>query len=215
MATESTAERSSAASPVCIALTGVPGTGKTEVARLLAERLGANLISIVELVKQKKVKASFDKKRKTWAVEIADLEKVVKKELKPGINIVEGHLSHFLIADLVFVLRCDPRILRRRLARRRWPAAKIAENVDAELTDIITGEAMAIQSERRRREQNKITRPQAEQFVYEIDTTNLTAKKTAEILSLLIRNQKSRQKYRPGKINWLASYAKALKLRPT
>jgi adenylate kinase len=42
----------------------------------------------------------------------------------------------------VFVLRCDPRILEKRLRYRGWSEKKIQENVLAEILDICLGEAI-------------------------------------------------------------------------
>jgi len=46
----------------------------------------------------------------------------------------EGIIPNSL-ARIVFVLRCDPSILARRLRKRRWSQEKIRENVTAEILD--------------------------------------------------------------------------------
>lgn len=43
---------------------------------------------------------------------------------------------------LVFVLRCDPRRLTRRLARKGWNRRKIEENVLAEVLDVCLAESI-------------------------------------------------------------------------
>jgi len=54
--------------------------------------------------------------------------------------VVEGHLACELKlpADFVFVLRAEPRVLRRRLSERGYGRKKLNENIEAELLDYCT-----------------------------------------------------------------------------
>jgi adenylate kinase len=54
----------------------------------------------------------------------------------------EGHLAHLLPVDAVWVVRCDPAVLRGRLEGRGYPEAKVRENLEAEALDLILQEAL-------------------------------------------------------------------------
>jgi len=173
-----------------ISITGTPGTGKSHVAKLLAKQMNANLISIKKLTE--KMHCRIDKKRKTKIVDINDLQKAVNKNIvKSKPNIIEGHLSHLLRSDMVIILRTDPSILKNRLKKRKWPEAKIKENVQAEILGIITQEAM----QRSR--------------VFEIDTSRLKPLAVSSIITKLLNNHSAR-KYRVGNIDWSEHYKKEL-----
>jgi adenylate kinase len=170
-----------------ISISGTPGTGKTIVAKMLAKKLGANLIIINDLV-GKKIPYKVDKKRKTKIIDKRDLRKAVKKELLAGANIIEGHMTHFIVSDYVFVLRAIPNVLKVRLKARKWPESKIKENVEAEVLDEITMEAMKVNKK-----------------VFEIDTSKTSPKKTVGVILKILNNQ-NRNKYIPGKIDWTKKY---------
>ena len=170
-----------------IAISGIPGTGKSEVAKLLAKKLNANLIDIKQLIKKHKVPYKTDKKRKTKIVNPRDLQKSVKKSLTKGDNIIEGILAHLLKANIVIVLRSNPHVLEKRLKKRKWSKAKIKENIQAEILDEIVIEALEKHSK-----------------VYEIDTSKKSAKNTTEIIEKIVN--KKGVKYRAGRIDWSEKY---------
>ncbi len=165
-----------------IAISGVPGTGKTKAAELLSKHLKYKLISIKSLLK--KVKTKKDKKRNVRIIDPKDLKKFIPK----GNIIIEGHLSHFLKSDLLVILRTRPDVLERRLKKRKWPKNKIVENVEAEILDEITINAV---------DKNK--------NIMELDTSKLNAEKTAKIILECI-HKKSIANYKPGKISWIDKY---------
>ncbi len=158
-----------------IALTGTPGTGKTAVAEVL-KRKRYRVASVVELARMHD--CILDENDEV----VVDVEKLSKFKFD---GIVEGHLSHLLSPNLSIVLRCNPAILKERLSGRGWSEEKVMENVEAELLDIILVEALENCEE-----------------VYEIDTTDLSVEKVAEIVERIISGQGER--YKPGKIDWLS-----------
>ena len=100
-----------------ISLSGTPGTGKTVISKVLAKKMNANLISIGDLVKKKRIPCKIDKKRRTKIIDLGNLQKAVDENLaKKEINIVEGHLSHLIRADRVIILRLNPI----KLKKRQW-----------------------------------------------------------------------------------------------
>lgn len=183
-----------------VSISGTPGTGKTIVAKKLAKSLNANLINIGELVKKKKVTYKFDKKRRTRVVDIENLQKAAKKSLvKDKINIIEGHLAHLIKADRIIILRLNPIKLRKRLLKRGWPKSKVGENVQAEILDEITIEALQRYSKSK---------------IFEIDVTGLKKGEIIDILTKLCKtkvlNKYLRKKYVVGKVDWSEKYKKEL-----
>jgi len=174
---------------VVIGITGTPGTGKSEVSKILAKKTGAKIISISALVKREKFPE--DKKRKTKIVSILRLRKIVKAQLTNGLNIIEGHLAHFYPCDISIVLRTNPIELKKRLKNRKWPKEKINENVEAEIIGEILIEALENQKN-----------------VFEIDTSKAKPEGVAvTILKILKGNG---LQYKVGRIDWTKRYARVL-----
>src|SRR3989344_8372294 len=117
-----------------IAITGTPGVGKSIVAKKVCKLIGYNYLDLNGLIKKNRLYTGYDKKRKSFVVDIAKLKKKIKVDDN---TIIDGHLSHFLGADKVFVLRCAPNVLAKRLGNKRWSRAKVEENMEAELIGVI------------------------------------------------------------------------------
>lgn len=177
-----------------ITITGTPGTGKTTVARIVSRKLNAKLVHLAIFIKKHKLYESYDKKRKAMIVDVDNLRNTFSRIVgSHGENIVvDGHLSHFLDADVVFVLRLDPLKLRERLLRKRFSREKTAENVEAEILGIIYSEAMDLHGKTRK--------------VVQIDTTGMSKNDVAR----LILNTLSHKKYRSDKVDWLEKYCRLL-----
>ena len=184
-----------------ISISGTPGTGKTGVARILARKLGANLIDIKRLIEKDRIPYFRDRKRNTRVVSTIDLKRAIEKIIvKNKTNIIEGHLSHFMKSDFIFILRCSPNELQKRLAKRGWAPEKIRENIQAEILDAITIEA--IQGKKARR-------------IYEVDTTKLTAEKTCALIIRMLKYSSLKRyhvlkKHAPGRIDWSEQYKRML-----
>ncbi len=166
-----------------VAITGTPGTGKKTVSSLLISK-GYEVLGINEIATTHDFILEYEEKTK-----IVDLDKLntfiqnfIRKKEK-GITFIEGHLSHFLDVDLVIVLRCEPKELRRRLMQKGYNDEKIQENVESEVIDVITVEA--IESYRR---------------VYEIDTSSKRPNKAVEVILQILNNEGER--YKAGRIDW-------------
>jgi adenylate kinase len=123
-----------------IAITGTPGCGKTSVSEVLKDR-GYSVKSVDILAEKADCIVGYDKEMESKEIDLEKLNEYVKKHLKDGDKILEGHLSHLLSVDLVIILRCDPLVLRQRLNEKGWNEAKIKENVEAEILDVIKVEA--------------------------------------------------------------------------
>ena len=165
-----------------ISITGTPGCGKTTVSKALSKKLEYKLIDLNKLIMKNKVYSGYDKRRKSYIVDIEKL-KIFFKRLKEKNAIVDSHLSHFLPVDVVIVLRCRPDELDRRMKLKKWGEEKRRENFEAELIGLISYEA---------RQLNK--------KVYDVDTSDGKVNRMAsDILKVLAgKGNKFRRT-----INWM------------
>ena len=156
-----------------IAITGTPGTGKTEVAKALAKRLGWWCVSLNELAEEEDLYRGYDEER---MCKIVDLERMREEVNILAVShknlIIESHYAHEMPSDIVFVLRTDPEVLRKRMVKKGFWTEKIAENLEAEMMNVIRDEALALKKN-----------------VYEIDTTRTTPEKVAGKIESIIKNQ--------------------------
>jgi adenylate kinase len=166
-----------------IGLTGTPGCGKTEAAKILGER-GYNIISLNDLARKKDCFASYDKERDSHEVDLERLDDIVQGEYSESDLIIEGHLSHFLSVDKVIILRCDPLILRERLNTKGWSPEKVKENVDAEILDAI-----------------KVEAHEEDHEIFEIDTSRKDPNEVADSIQDIISGE-----YVNPTIGWLEKY---------
>lgn len=136
-----------------IIITGTPGTGKTLVANALGELLKTRVIHINEYAKEHNL--VIGEEDGSLVIDMLPLRELLNKEM----GIIEGHLAcEFKLRNsFVIVLRCDPKILKKRLQTRGYSPKKIKENLEVEALDYCT--QMAEKSYR---------------AVFEIDTTKRT-----------------------------------------
>jgi adenylate kinase len=154
-----------------IIVTGTPGTGKTTLAVKLAKKLSFYYIDVNKIVKKHNISEGYDKKRKTKIIDVKKLNSALIKEMdnyknsiqnnsiinsnkelsiknknnkfKKGI-IIDSHLSHYLPkkhVNLCIVTKCDIKILKNRLKKKKYSKEKIRENLDVEIFDICLNEA--------------------------------------------------------------------------
>ncbi|NOQ55336.1 MAG: AAA family ATPase [Nanohaloarchaea archaeon] len=163
-------------------ISGTPGTGKTQVAGILAKKLSFKLIAVNDFAEAHGLIIGNDDVRGSLVIDEEKLKAEIEKI--SGDVVVEGHLAHFCSADLVVILRTNPAELEKRLLSRDWSPEKISENVEAEILDVILQEAVEVNSN-----------------VVEIDTTDIDAGYVSKVISNMVRN-KSYGVYRPGKVSW-------------
>lgn len=130
-------------------VTGTPGTGKTTVAKRIAEKQRAVYIDVNEVIKHNKLKEGYDKKRKAAIIDIKKLSKVliqiIKEARKKGISLViDSHLAHYVTPkhiDLCVVTKTSLKKLKQRLKKRGYHKAKREENIECEIFDVCLIEA--------------------------------------------------------------------------
>ena len=131
--------------PTRIGITGSPGTGKKSVARELAKITGLEVLLINNFV----IKHGLG----VWRGEeyLVDFRSARRKIDTRG-RIVCGHLLPYLVPnskmDFVAVLRCSPRVLKRRYLVRRYSSKKTIENLEAEMIGVIAEKAISVYKEK-------------------------------------------------------------------
>lgn len=131
-----------------IIFTGTPATGKTTLAREIAEKLNYEYLEIKEYCKNKGIYSKLDDDG-TIVIDTDVMTSHIKDYIthQPKSIIIDGHLSHFLSPDYVdfcFVTTCDINILNHRLVKRGYSESKIRENLDSEIFQICLNEANEI-----------------------------------------------------------------------
>ena len=128
-----------------IIVSGTPGTGKTTLSRKLAAKLKYDYIDVKKAIAENKLKEKYDKKRRTYAVDVKKLNKILISLIKKNKDlIIDSHLSHYLAkryVDLCIITKCDLKELNKRLKKRRYSKNKIKENLECEIFDICLNEA--------------------------------------------------------------------------
>jgi len=175
-----------------ISITGTPCTGKTEVSKLLSEKLSYRLIQVNELAEKLNAFKGYDKKRECKILDMKKLENEIKK-IKENV-IIEGHTSHLFPTDIVIVLRCNPEVLKKRL-EKRYPSkpSKVQENLEAEILGVITSEAVMNNGK-----------------IYEINTSERGVKENVDNILEILKGKT--KEFNVGKIDWLEKYSDLIEL---
>ena len=165
--------------PAPVALTGVPGTGKSTVAAHLAP--GIRSVEVGDLA------VTWGLARRSAGALSVDVERMRRRfrRTPPRVDLVVGHLAHLLPVRDVIVLRCHPEELRTRLERsRRGSPRERRENYVAEALDVVLVEAV---------------RPGRR--LWEVDTTHRSPGAVAREVRRVWR---LRPPSRYGRVDWLA-----------
>lgn len=124
-----------------IAITGTPGVGKTSVSEELRRR-GYRVVDINEHLRRHGLLGEKDPVRDTYNVDMDALNTSLEEYRNmDGIVFLDSHLAHETDCSRIIVLRCEPNVLAERLRRRGYSEAKVRENVQAEILDVILCEA--------------------------------------------------------------------------
>ncbi len=174
-----------------IAVSGTPGTGKTEFAKKLVGKLGAELIDLNTLIERSGIYEFDEEGTRVTDPEVLSREFARMAKDISGQLVVEGLLAHLLPKEKlthVVVLRAKPNVLEKRLKERGYSGKKLRDNLEAEALDIILWEAVQAHGEDR---------------VYEIDTTELATEKAVNLFQDALKRKVS---LRPGKVDWLEDF---------
>ncbi|MFX1323566.1 MAG: adenylate kinase family protein [Promethearchaeota archaeon] len=180
-----------------IIISGTPGCGKTSVANELSKLLDAIIMSLNEIAISEDFSFEYDEERKTYIVDFKIFLPYVLKKIKLFKNtsseflIIESHFSDIIpnkYIDYIFLLRCDPDTLNRRLKERNYAVNKIKENIQAE----ILGNCV-----------NYLIQKKPKKPIYEIDTTEMSIESVAKTIKDIIYEKRDLGDYYIGKIDWL------------
>jgi len=173
-----------------VVITGTPGTGKSTVGRLLANKLEATFIELGELVKEEGLYLGIDEETGSL---IADLEALsdrlvdmIASSTRP--LVVVGHYAQHVVPKeavlRAFVLRRNPYELMEILKSRGYVSRKLYENLQAEILDVCLYEAI---------------QAYGPELVYEIDTSSREPEEVVEEALRALKKGLSRV----GIVDWL------------
>lgn len=175
-----------------ILISGTPGTGKKTLAGNLSKKIKYEILNIKNIIKKSKIK--YSKKKSTYIINEKKFIKLLIKEIKKNQNlIIPSHLSHLIPkkhSKICFILRCPPKILEKRLNKRRYNKEKIRENIEVEVLGTCLAEALS--------KGHKI---------HEIDTSKKTKKQTLNQALKALKTGKNQY----GKTNWSKEFLEYLK----
>ncbi len=183
-----------------ILISGTPGTGKSTLARGLAQCINYKFIDVGEVAIAEHIYLKNDQVRNTKVIDEPKLAKRIDKEIiaEKGKVVASSHYAEIIspkLVEKVIVLRTHPDELRRRLIQRGWKTEKTKENLEAEILGVCSS--------------NSLKRYGREK-VFEINTTKISPEETLSI-ALQIIESKSENRI-VGSIDWLDDLEKENKL---
>jgi adenylate kinase len=171
-------------------ITGNPGVGKHTTAKIIAEKINADIIDINDVAIDNN--ATGKKTDLGLDVDVKRLARLLEKQLKAERDLViVGHLAPYVLKpvgiSLVAVLRRSPYELEKTLKKRGYNVDKVRENVASEILGTSLYDSLKTFDKRK---------------VAEFDTTGKTPKETVdEILAALQKKPKPKSKLKG--IDWL------------
>lgn len=174
-------------------VTGTPGTGKTAASKVLSERLGCHHVELSELSRNGGFIKRYDEERDTWIVDLKGMEDYLEdlSRIESSLIVLDGHLAHLVSpkasTEIVFILRCCPEELERRLRGRGYPDKKVSENILSELLDTVLVEAL-----------DRFP----EELICEVD---VTGRGVAEVVDEMLSVLEGRKGRCFGEIDWIAA----------
>jgi adenylate kinase len=162
-----------------IYITGVPGTGKTTIAKHLSQKLALKYLEINDLVKQNGLYYGYDINRDTLIVDDELLIKNLKQKIAENNRtcIAGGIIFENFSFDLIIVLHSSIPVLKRRLEARRYDDNKIESNLESEIMNVLYYELIEFNSS---------------DIIHEVINDNRTVEETCdEILSIIEQHRSS------------------------
>ncbi|HUK84915.1 MAG TPA: adenylate kinase family protein [Candidatus Acidoferrum sp.] len=174
-----------------ILITGTPCTGKTTTSKILTTKLNAEFINLTDYAKTFGLTLEEDKERKTIIINEEKMRTHLAETINSADNaniIIDGHYASSVIptelVTKVFVLRRNPKELKKFMEKCGYTGTKMWENLSAEILDVCLIEAMQEQ-------QGKVC---------ELDITSKTVEEVVtEILGVLEKGKKCYS----GIVDWL------------
>ena len=175
-------------------MTGTPGTGKKSIASLVASKLGIDCLGINDFARRARLARVSSS---GLEVDTGKLRKRLEREVR-GEVLLYGHLLPYVMGRSsvrgVVVLRCEPGVLKERLAVRKYSPKKVGENVEAELIGLVSSDAYKVFGEAK---------------TSEVDTTYTSPREAAQTAAERLTDSRSGG----SRIDWTTNYDSGSKLR--
>jgi adenylate kinase len=179
-----------------ILVTGTPCVGKTTTSKALAQKLGALYINLTDYAKTNDLVLEEDKERNSLIIDEENMPRKLAETINASENtniIIDGHYATAVTpteqVTNVFVLRRDPRELKKLMEKCGYTDSKMWENLQAEIIDVCLSEALEFHAEK----------------VCELDVTGRAVEEVVgEILDVL----EKRKSCSFGVVDWLGMLEK-------
>lgn len=130
--------------------------GKTTTAKALAAKLpNSQYINLTDYAKENNLTTGEDKERNTLIIDEEAMQQKLGETINASENaniIIDGHYASAVTPTehvaQVFVLRRDPRELKQFMERCGYTGSKLWENLQAEIIDVVLGEAVEVHAGR-------------------------------------------------------------------
>jgi len=180
-----------------ILITGTPSTGKTCVAKRLAEILNHRHVEVAKVIVEEGLYKGLDEVRGSFIVDIKRARKFFVTYLAEHCDVVlDSHVVEIFpkkLVDKAIVLRAHPLLILKRGAERGWPLKKCLENAQAELLGVCLSDALRFYGRKK---------------VWQVNCTcRSTEEVVSEILSILQEGKKRRKN-----VDWLTELEREGKL---
>ncbi|MEW6070181.1 MAG: AAA family ATPase [Candidatus Thermoplasmatota archaeon] len=107
-----------------IALTGVPGVGKSTATKILRKR-GYKAVDLNAFAEEHRLIKGYDRARDCKIIDLKKLDYLINREFSCENIFLVSHFAHLLNNDLIIVLRCSPKELKKRLVKKRYDNKKL------------------------------------------------------------------------------------------
>lgn len=167
-------------------ITGTPGTGKHTISRLVAKKMGLELVD----VRQAAVEAGLARRnRGVLEVDVAQLKNVLYKQV-PKDSLLVGHLAPYVVSksrvEAAAVLRRSPYSLSRVYRERKYQRKKSLENLGSEILGVTYYDTLKIFGRKK---------------TFQFDTTDTAIRETARRVESLFAKGSAKE----DNVDWLAS----------
>jgi len=177
-------------------ITGTPSTGKTTIAKRLAEVLNHRHVEVAKVVVEEKLYKGLDKARGSLIVDVKRARKFFAAYLVKHRDVIfDSHVVEIFprnLIDKVLVLRAHPLLILKRGFERGWPLEKCLENAQAELLGVCLFDALRYYGRKK---------------VWQIDCTCRSVEEAVSEILDILRNRRRRRS-----IDWLTELEKERRL---
>ena len=173
-----------------VIVSGVPGTGKSTLASRLVRQFHMRYTSLAELALEEGAWILYDRDRRTYHIDFVNVARALRRRVRESQRLLLEATELLtpweagVEPTAIFVLRCNPTLLFKRLTAREWPLRKLVENIEAEFVGVVSWQAYRLFGDNR---------------VCEIDTSKRTPE---EVFKLAVRFLVERNRNACDEVDW-------------